>query len=108
VPPGCAARACDLLKRRRQRPGRRPVPGPDCGSRITRRPPQGSAATASRCCDSSRPDDLATELNPHKTELNPIRQSPTASHTRARSKRCLPCRAVRWAAGHGYHKGSGA
>jgi hypothetical protein len=84
------------------------VPGPDCGSRITRRPPQGSGATASRCCDSSRPDDLATELNPHKTELNPHQAVPGGQPHKGRSKRCLPCQAVRWAAGHGYHKGSGA
>jgi len=58
-------------------PGRRPMPGPDCGSRITRLHPQESAATASRYCRQfphrlqSGPDDLAVELNPHKTELNP-------------------------------------
>jgi len=58
-------------------PGRCPMPGPDCGSRITRLHPQESTATASRYCrqfphrPQSGPDDLAVELNPHKTELNP-------------------------------------
>ena len=82
VPPGCAARACDLRKRRRRRPGRRPVPGADCGSRIMRRPPRDGAATASVAADSScrarnpAPMTLAAELNPHKAELNPHQAVP--------------------------------
>ena len=35
------------------------------------RQPHHEAPTSGRRCDSSRPDDLATELNPHKIELNP-------------------------------------
>jgi hypothetical protein len=101
VPPGCTARARELRKRRRQRPGRRPVPGPDCASRITRRPPRDSAATASRCCGSSRPDDLATELNPHHAV-------PGGQPHKGDQNGAFRAGAVRWAAGHGHHKGSGA
>ena len=72
MPPGCASRARDLRKRRRRRAGTCLVPGPGCGSRITRRPPRDSAATASAAAGSSRPArnltpmTLATELNPHE------------------------------------------
>ena len=65
------------------------MPGPDCGNRITRLHPQESTATASRYCrqfphrPQSGPDDLAVELNPHKTELNPHKAVPAASRTRA-------------------------
>ena len=59
------------------------VPGPDCGSRITRPTlRQASTATASRHCRQvphrppTGPGDLATELNPHKTELNPHKAVP--------------------------------
>ena len=80
-------------------PGRRPVPGPGCGSRITRPHPRSSAAAASAPAGSSRtartpaPDDLATELNPHETELNPhkaIWTVPAASRASADQERCLP------------------
>ena len=77
MPPGYASRACDLRKQRRLRLGQGPVPGPGCGSRIARRPPRDSAATASAAAGSCRlarnlaPMTLATELNPHKPELNP-------------------------------------
>jgi len=57
-----------------------PRPGPDCGSRITTINHQGSTVTASllprQFPNRSRsprtgPDDLAAELNPHKTEFEP-------------------------------------
>jgi len=82
VPPGCSSRACYLRKLRRRRLRRRPVPGPGCGSRITRRPPRDSAATASAAAASSRPArnlapmTPATELNPHKTRVEPPSGSP--------------------------------
>jgi len=38
------------------------------------------------------PDDLAGELNPHKTELNPHKAVPAASRARADQKRRLSAR----------------
>ena len=90
------------------------MPGPDRGSRITRRPPQGQRGDSlpllpvAPAPPQSGPDDLATELNPHETELNPHQAVPGGQPHKGRSKRCLPCRAVRWAVGHDYYKGSGA
>jgi hypothetical protein len=73
-------------------------PGPDRGSRFTALDHQGSTVTASRCCpavpapqpQSRTPARMTVppSLNPHETELTPIRQSPAASRTRARSRRC--------------------
>jgi len=77
-------------------PGRRPVPGPGCGSRIPRRPPRDSAATASAAAGSSRlarnlaPMTLATELNPHKPELNPHEAVPGGQPHQGRSRRRRP------------------
>jgi len=76
-------------------PGRRPVPGPDCGSRITRPHPRASAAAAFRSCwqfphrPHTGPDDLAAELNPHKA----IWTVPAASRASADQERCLLARA---------------
>jgi hypothetical protein len=56
-------------------PGRRPVPGPGCGSRITRRPPRDSAATASAAVGSSRltrdraPDAILHDAGGEQTRL---------------------------------------
>jgi hypothetical protein len=72
------------------------VPGPGCGSRITRRPPRDSAATASAAAGSSRlardlaPMTLATELNPHKPELNPHQAVPGGQPHQGRSRRRRP------------------
>jgi hypothetical protein len=59
-------------------------PGPDGGIRTAALHHLADMVTASRCCPEvpapqpqplrTSPDDLAAELNPHKTELNPIRQ----------------------------------
>jgi hypothetical protein len=74
---------------------------PGARLRTARRQPPAAAG-------SSRPGDLATELNPHETELNPHRAVPGDQPHKGRPTRCLPCRAVRWAAAHDYQKGSGA
>jgi hypothetical protein len=66
-------------------PGWNCEPGLDCSIRTAALlHPAGMATTASRCCPEvpapqpprTSPDDLAAELNPHKTELNPHKAVP--------------------------------
>jgi hypothetical protein len=64
-------------------------PGPDGGIRTAALHHLAGRVTASRCCPEvpapqprpprTSPDDLAAELNPHKTELNPHKAVETAS-----------------------------
>jgi hypothetical protein len=113
VPPGCAARARDLRETTKAAAGTAPRAraGPRQPHHEAPSPGQRGGSlpllpTAPALRPQSGPDDLATELNPHKTELNPHQAVPGGQSHKGRSKRCLPCRAVRWAAGHGYYKGS--
>jgi hypothetical protein len=115
VPAGCAVRASDLRKRRRRsaRTASRARAGlrqphheaPSSGQRGDSLPllPTAPAPPAIRA-----PMTLATKLNSHETELNSHQAVPGGQSHKGRSKRCLPCGAVRWADGHGYYKGSGA
>jgi len=64
-------------------------PGPDGGIRTAALHHLAGMVTASRCCPEvpapqpqplrTSPDDLAAELNPHKTELNPHKAGEAAS-----------------------------
>ena len=67
-------------------------PGPDGGIRTVALHRLAGRVTASRCCPEvpapqpqpprTSPDDLAAELNPHKTELNPPKAVEAASRAR--------------------------
>jgi hypothetical protein len=67
-------------------------PGPDGGIRTAALHYLAGMVTASRCCPEvpapqpqpprTSPDDLAAELNPHKTELNPHKAVEAASRAR--------------------------
>jgi hypothetical protein len=67
-------------------------PGPDGGIRTAALHHLAGRVTASRCCPEvpapqprpprTSPDDLAAELNPHKTELNPHKAVEAASRAR--------------------------
>ena len=67
-------------------------PGPDGGTRTAALHHLAGMVTASRCCPEvpapqpqpprTSPDDLAAELNPHKTELNPHKAVEAASRAR--------------------------
>jgi len=65
-------------------------PGPDGGIRTAALHHLAGTVTASRCCPEvpapqplrTSPDDLAAELNPHKTELNPHKAVEAASRAR--------------------------
>jgi len=67
-------------------------PGPDGGIRTAALHHLAGMVTASRCCPDgpapqpqplrTSPDDLAAELNPHKTELNPHKAVEAASRAR--------------------------
>jgi hypothetical protein len=67
-------------------------PGPDGGIRTAALHHLAGRVTASRCCPEvpapqpqpprTSPDDLAAELNPHKTELNPHKAAEAASRAR--------------------------
>ena len=67
-------------------------PGPDGGIRAAALHHLAGRVTASRCCPEvpapqprpprTSPDDLAAELNPHKTELNPHKAAEAASRAR--------------------------
>jgi hypothetical protein len=67
-------------------------PGPDGGIRTAALHRLAGMVTASRCCPGrsrtpaaalrTSPDDLAAELNPHKTELNPHKAAGAAGRAR--------------------------
>ena len=67
-------------------------PGPDGGIRTAALHHLAGMVTASRCCPEvpapqpqtrrTGPDDLAAELNPHKTELNPHKAAGAAGRAR--------------------------
>ena len=73
----------------RGQPGSGCRPGPDGGIRTAALHHLAGMVTASRCCPEvpapqpqpprTSPDDLAAELNPHKTELNPHKAAEAAS-----------------------------
>ena len=63
----------------------------------------GSSRTAAAASQTG-PDDLAAELNPHETELNPHKAVPVGQPRRSRSK-AAPFRARRIAHQHAADKG---
>jgi hypothetical protein len=90
APPRCRPPSCGNDDRGQPESSCRP--GPDGGIRTAALHRLAGMVTASRCCPEvpapqpqpprTSPDDLAAELNPHKTELNPHKAVEAASRAR--------------------------